>query len=120
MKHAFHKKVERKGGGSSWRHPSRNSPRSKTYLPTTTMTNEFAFILPRRSPGAGGSKSAAGMKMLCVFKSRPMVRALRFVGTFSTTVYLSGESSWLDFYSFRSQWLPMSACRIRKATLRPA
>jgi len=49
-----------------------------------------------------------------------MVRALRFVGTFSTTVYLSGESSWLDFYSFRSQWLPMSACRIRKATLRPA
>src|SRR5213082_2525883 len=65
----------------------------KTYFPTTTITNESGFILPRRSPGAGGSKSAAGIKILCVFKSRPMVRALRLVGTFSTTVYLSGESS---------------------------
>src|SRR5919108_3268513 len=66
----------------------------RNYFPTTTMTNESGFILPRRSPGAGGSKSAAGMKILCVFRSRPMVRALRLVGTFSTTVNLSGESSW--------------------------
>ena len=90
MKHAFHKKVERKGGGSSWRHPSRNSPRSKTYLPTTTMTNEFAFILPRRSPGAGGSKSAAGMKMLCVFKSRPMVRNVLDHGVFVRRIFVVG------------------------------
>ncbi len=34
------------------------------YFPTTTITNEPGFILPRRSPGAGGSKSAAGRKML--------------------------------------------------------
>ena len=65
----------------------------KTYFPTTTITNESGFILPRRSPGAGGSKSAAGIKILCVFKSSPMVRALRLVGTFSTTVNLSCESS---------------------------
>src|SRR5260370_28798693 len=62
-------------------------------LPTTTMTKEPGFIVPRRSPGAGGSKSAAGRKMLWVLRSRPMVRALRLVGTFSTTVNLSGESS---------------------------
>src|SRR6266478_600745 len=59
------------------------------------MAKEPGFILPRRSPGAGGSKSAAGRKMLWVFRSRPMVRADFFVGTFSTTVYLSGESSWM-------------------------
>src|SRR5216684_3053073 len=65
------------------------------YFPTTTMTKEPGFILPRRSPGAGGSKSAAGRKMLWVLRSRPMVRADLFVGTFSTTVNLSGESSWM-------------------------
>src|SRR2546426_3903882 len=44
------------------------------YLPTTTITNEPDFIVPRRSPGAGGSKSAAGRKMLWVLRSRAMVR----------------------------------------------
>src|ERR1700758_3884319 len=84
----FRQNSNKKGGNRAC-HPFA----SKNYLPTTTITNESGFILPRRSPGAGGSKSAAGMKMLWVFVSRPMVRALRLVGTFSTTVYLSGESS---------------------------
>src|SRR5580704_9648466 len=65
------------------------------YLLTTTMPKEPGFILPRRSPAAGASNSADGRKTVCVFKSRPMVRALRLVGTFSTTVYLSGESWWM-------------------------
>jgi hypothetical protein len=34
------------------------------YFVTTRMTKVPGFILPRRSPGAGGSKSAAGRKML--------------------------------------------------------
>src|SRR2546421_9836287 len=70
-------------------------PLCELYLETTRRTKEPGFILPRRSPGAGGSKSAAGRKMLWVFWSRPMVRADFFVATFSTTVYLSGESSWM-------------------------
>src|SRR5712691_10637040 len=73
-------------GSLSWREPP--------YLPTTTMANEPVFIFPRRSPGAGGSNSAEGRKILWVLESRAMVRALRLVGTFSTTVNLSGESSW--------------------------
>src|SRR5712671_1680136 len=64
-----------------------------SYLPTTRMAKVPGFILPRRSPGAGGSNSALGRKNLCVFRSKPMVRAVFFVGTFSTTVYLSAESS---------------------------
>src|SRR5260370_6987443 len=59
------------------------------------MAKEPGFILPRRSPGAGGSNSGIGRQILCVFRSRPGVRAVLFVGAFSTTVYLSGESSWM-------------------------
>ena len=89
----FNASFKRKRGGAVLpATPRRKLPEGNAYFPTTTMTNESGFILPRRSPGAGGSKSAAGMKILCVFKSRPMVRALGLVGTFSTTVYLSGES----------------------------
>ena len=63
------------------------------HLPTTRMTNEPGFTLGQRSPGAGGPRSAAERKTLCVFKSSAIVRALFFVGTLSTTVNLSGESS---------------------------
>src|ERR1700692_105155 len=70
-------------------------PLQRRYLDTTIMAKEPGFILPRRSPGAGGSKSALGRKILWVFRSRPMVRADFFVGTVSTTVYLSAESSWM-------------------------
>src|SRR5258706_736140 len=69
-------------------------PKSR-YFPTTIMAKEPGLILPRRSPGAGGSNSALGKKILCVFRSRPMVRALFLVGILSTTVNLSGESSWM-------------------------
>src|SRR2546427_6694367 len=86
MKHSFQRK-------KGWRLSLPRGP--KPYFETTKITNESGFILPRRSPGAGGSKSAAGRKMLWVFRSSPMVRALRLVGTFSTTVYLSGASSWI-------------------------
>src|SRR3981081_2894827 len=65
----------------------------RDYLPTTSMANVPGFILPRRSPGAGGSNSAIGRKILCVFRSKPMVRAAFFVATFSTTVYLLADSS---------------------------
>ena len=60
---------------------------------TTRITNEPGFIFPRRSPGSGGANSAAGRKMLWVLRSRPMVRALFFVGTMPTGVNLLGESS---------------------------
>src|SRR5215470_7515729 len=63
------------------------------HLPTTRMTNEPGFTLGQRSPGAGGPRSAAERKTLCVFKSSAIVRALFFVGTLSATVNLSGESS---------------------------
>src|SRR6267154_2104183 len=65
------------------------------YFPTTSMAKLPGFIFPRRSPGAGGSNSALGRKILWVLRSRPKVRADFFVATFSTTVYLSGESSWM-------------------------
>src|SRR6267143_6496305 len=78
-----------------WQRRIRAARVSSDYLPRTRRTKEPGFILPRRSPGAGGSKSAAGRKMLWVLRSRPMVRALRLVGTFSRTVNLSGESSWI-------------------------
>src|SRR5258706_9291642 len=70
-------------------------PSGARYFPTTIMAKEPGLILPRRSPGAGGSNSALGKKILCVFRSRPMVRALFLVGILSTTVNLSGESSWM-------------------------
>src|SRR5215470_19187629 len=76
-----------------WENDNVEPLRSWTYLETNRSTKESGFIFPRRSPGAGGSKSAAGRKMLCVFKSNPIVRALRLVETFSTTEYLSGMSS---------------------------
>jgi hypothetical protein len=38
--------------------------RLQRHFPTTRTTNEPGFILPRRWPGPGGSKSAAGKKML--------------------------------------------------------
>src|SRR5204863_8429901 len=63
------------------------------YRVTISTTNESGFIFGRFSPAGGGSKSAAGKKILCVFKSSAIVRALFFVGTFSSTVNLSGESS---------------------------
>src|SRR5579863_3857752 len=60
---------------------------------TTSTTNDPGFIFPRRSPGAGGSKSAAGRKILCDFRSSPIVRADFFVATVAATEYLSGPSS---------------------------
>ena len=40
------------------------SVRLQRYFPTTSTTKDPGFILPRRWPGAGGSKSAAGRKIL--------------------------------------------------------
>src|SRR5579864_5476273 len=66
---------------------------SRNYLLTSRMPNVFGFIGGSSSPfGIADSKSAIGRKMLCVLKSIAIVRAYFFVGTFSTTVYLSAES----------------------------
>ena len=55
------------------------------YLPTTIRTKVPGFIVGRRSPSFGGFMSAAGKTTLWVLRSRPIVRALFLVGTFSST-----------------------------------
>lgn len=59
------------------------------YRLRTRIANDPDFIFPRRSPAAGASNSAEDRNMLWIFGSRPMVRALFFVGTFSTVEYLN-------------------------------
>ena len=63
------------------------------YLREEAMQEIFTRNLPEKS----GSKciSAAVERIEAYLRSSPMVRALRLVGTFSTTVNLSGESSWM-------------------------
>src|SRR5205807_7128405 len=69
------------------------------YLPTIKSVNDPGTTLGRglgRSgvAGGGGPKSAVARKTLCVLVSTVIVRAPLCVGTLSTTLNLSGESSW--------------------------
>src|SRR5437588_7099299 len=71
------------------------------YLPTTRSVNVPGTMLGRgrgrSGVGAGGGPNSAVMrKTRCVFGSSVIVRAPLCVGTFSTTVNLPGESSWMS------------------------
>src|SRR5438874_8100386 len=79
---------------------SRTGLRPADYLPTTRSVNEPGTMLGRgrgrSGVGAGGGPNSAVMrKTRCVFASSAIVRAPLCVGTFSTTLNLPGESSWM-------------------------
>src|ERR1700741_4369724 len=83
----------------------------------------LAFLLPLvgASPGTfkpGTFSLSAGSRSLwpCISHASTSIYSSAFVLPRGCAF---GNISRLGFYSFRSRWLPMSACRSRKATLRP-